>query len=155
MKRTLGLFRPCLASALLISVLGCSSGDMGSVTGTVHLDGKPLEGALVTFYPEIDGKDPMSGGGASMGRTDAEGNYELTYNRDEMGAQVGKHLVYIETLQESGGGDYGAGRGEEVPKRYNSQSELHVEVKPGRNTIDFLDLTSDGEKNRARRTGGY
>lgn len=120
------------------------------MTGTVHLDGKPLEGALVTFYPQVSGAEAATGAATSMGRTDADGKYELILDRNTKGAQVGKHLVYIETLEEGGGGDYGNGRGEEVPKRYNSASELNVEVTSGSNTIDFLDLTSDGEKNKAR-----
>lgn len=137
---------------LVASVVGCAGGDVGSVTGTVHLDGKPLEGALITFYPQIEAGAGMEKGGASAGRTDAEGKYELIYNRDVKGAEVGKHLVYIETAVESDG--YGEGRGEELPKRYNSESELEVEVKPGRNTIDFLDLTSEGDKNKVRNTDG-
>jgi hypothetical protein len=150
MKRPFTQPAAWLASGLLLCIVGCSSGNVGLVSGTVHLDGKPLEGALVTFYPETEGANP-SEMGTSIGRTDKAGKYELIYNRDEMGAVVGKHLVYIETLQEGSG--YGAGRAEEVPKRYNTQSELHVEVKPGRNTIDFLELTSDGQKNKARPAG--
>lgn len=138
---------------LCFAAVGCASGDVGTVTGTVHLDGKPLEGAMITFYPQIPaGADAMEKGGASAGLTDADGKYELIYNRDVKGAEVGKHLVYIETAVEGSG--YGEGRAEEVPKRYNSESELEVEVKPGRNTIDFLDLTSEGEKNEVRDLGG-
>ncbi len=140
--------------ALVASVVGCSNGDVGYVTGTVHLDGKPLEGARVTFYPQLNEKDAFSNGGTSIGQTDAEGKYKLMYGRGEDGAKVGKHKVYIETLEEGGGGDYGAGRKEEVPKRYNSETELEVEVKPGNNTIDFLDLTSEGEKEQGRNVDG-
>lgn len=136
--------------AMTSAFLGCgASGDVGRVTGTVHLDGQPLEGALITFYPQLDKNDnAMNRGGASAGRTDANGNYELIYNRDQKGAEVGKHLVYIETMVEGSG--YGEGRKEELPRRYNSESELMVEVKPGSNTIDFLDLTSEGKKNEER-----
>ncbi len=151
MKRHFSQFACWIVAGLLICSVGCSNGNVGLVSGTVHLDGQPLEGALVTFYPETEGANPMEIG-TSIGRTNEDGEYELIYNRDEMGAVVGKHVVYIETLQEGSG--YGPGRAEEVPKRYNSQSELHVEVKPGRNTIDFLELTSEGQKNEARATGG-
>lgn len=139
------------ALSLIICLIGCNDGNVGQVSGTVHLDGKPLEGALVTFYPQSQNADPMETG-TSIGRTDEKGNYELIYNRDVKGAVVGKHLVYIETLQEGSG--YGPGRAEELPKRYNSQSELHVEVNPGRNKIDFMDLTSEGVKNKARPSSG-
>lgn len=155
MDKQLSAIKVAVACGLIAFVSGCGNGKIGAVTGTVHLDGKPLEGALVTFYPQIDDKDAMEGGGASMGRTDAEGKYELIYSREQNGAQVGKHLVYIETLEEGGGGDYGGGRAEELPKRYNSESELNVEVHSGSNTIDFLDLTSDGDKNQARPEAGY
>ena len=41
-----------------------------------------------------------------------------------------------------------------MPKRYNSESELKVEVKPGSNTFDFMDLTSEGEKEQVRDVEG-
>ena len=135
-------------ATLLLFITGCSGdGKVGRVTGTVHLDGKPLEGAMVTFYPQNEGGG-MSRGSASMGRTDAQGKYELVYNRSTTGAEIGEHLVYVETMQEGSG--YGPGRKEEVPKQYNSESTLRVTVKSGSQAIDFLDLLSEGEKNQER-----
>lgn len=61
-------------------------------------------------------------------------------------------MVEITTLQE-GGGDYGPGVKESVPVKYNEQSELIVEVKSGHNTIDFLDLDSEGPISQGER--GY
>ncbi len=150
--------RPFLSLALLAlacSITGCSSGNIGTVTGTVHLDGEPLEGAMVTFYPQVEGSDAFENAGTSQGITDANGYYELILSRDAKGAMVGEHLVYIETGVEGGGGGYGGGdyeksSKERVPKRYNSESELKVTVKAGSNTIDFKDLTSEGDKNEVR-----
>ncbi|HBE66979.1 MAG TPA: hypothetical protein DDW52_02415 [Planctomycetaceae bacterium] len=139
---------------LLAGLAGCGDGSIGTVTGTVKLDGEPLADARVTFYPQIDASEAFDNAGTSAGRTDENGVYELIYNRDTKGALVGEHLVYIETLQEGGGGDYGQGRKEMVPKRYNSESELKVTVKSGSNTIDFLDLTSEGDKNVGRNVEG-
>lgn len=150
---SVSLTKLCVLTLLTATVVGCAGGDIGTVTGTIHMDGKPLEGALVTFYPQVADDSAMEKGGASQGRTDASGAYELIYNRDVKGAEVGPHLVYIETGEEGGGG-YGGGRAEEVPKRYNSESELKVEVKPGRNTFDFLDLTSEGDKEKVRDLEG-
>lgn len=129
---------------------GCNNSGIGSVSGTVHLDGKPLEGAMVTFYPQLEKSEVFDDAGTSAGKTNEQGIYELVYDRENMGAKVGEHVVYIETLEEGGGGDYGPGKKERVPKRYNSESKLRVKVAAGRNTIDFKDLTSDGEKNRGR-----
>lgn len=148
--------KPILSLALLAlacGLVGCSDGNVGTVTGTVHLDGKPLEGAMVTFYPQVAGSDAFDSAGTSQGLTDANGEYELILSRDAKGAMVGEHVVYIET-QEEGGGDYGAGRKEMVPKRYNSESELKVTVEPGHNTLDFKDLTSEGDKNQGRDLEG-
>lgn len=64
----------------MATVVGCGNSDLGTVTGTVHLDGQPLADAVVTFYPQ--GVDPAAGGGgASYGRTDETGAYELQYQR--------------------------------------------------------------------------
>lgn len=144
-----------LASLLAIAAFmtGCSSGDIGTVTGTVKMDGEPLKGARVTFYPVVEGEDTFDNAGTSIGKTDENGVYELIYGRGVNGAKVGKHTVYIETGEDFGGGyggEGGSGRQEEVPQRYNAKSELVAEVSGGSNTIDFLDLTSDGDKNKVR-----
>ena len=145
---------PCALLALFVCVLGvgCADSDLGQVTGTIHLDGQPLEGAMVTFYPIASESVVKSGdrGGASYGRTDANGEYELIYSRTKDGAEIGEHKVVITTLEESGGGDYGPGTPERLPKKYNVETTLTAEVKPGRNVIDFLDLNSEGEKQQAR-----
>lgn len=139
-----------LSIGLLAFCAGCGNSSVGKVTGKVHLDGQPLEGAVVTFYPILEGSaSPSSNrGGASYGRTDAQGEYVLVYNRNENGAEIGKHKVVITTLEEGGG--YGPGSPEKLPKRYNVDTELVAEVQSGRNVIDFLDLTSEGEKQEAR-----
>jgi hypothetical protein len=151
MTNRLLTFVSLLAGAACLT--GCSSGDIGTVTGTVKMDGQPLKGARVTFYPIVEGDDAFSNAGTSIGRTDENGVYELIFGRGVKGAKVGKHTVHIETGEDFAGGyggEGGSGRQEEVPKKYNSESELVVEVSGGSNTIDFLDLTSEGDKNRVR-----
>lgn len=130
-----------LVGALTLFCVGCG-GDMGRVSGTITLDGKPLPNAIVTFYPQ--GGD---GGRASAGRTDDQGQYELTYSRSEKGAKVGEHLVTITTAVD--GGDYSEESEESigqelVPTKYNAKSELKEQVVAGSNTINF-ELDSEGE----------
>ncbi|MFO7901453.1 MAG: carboxypeptidase regulatory-like domain-containing protein, partial [Pirellulaceae bacterium] len=59
------------------------------------------------------------------------------------GAKIGTHTVTITTARtvtdEEGNM---TATPEEVPSRYNFESELVEEVKPGKNTIDF-ELSSD------------
>jgi hypothetical protein len=127
-----------VAGSFSLLATGCgSSYSLGTVTGTVTLDGKPLPQATVTFS--------RGQGRMSVGTTDEDGRYQLQYSARQKGAEPGSHKVRIATQIEavSGEGDLAAvqGRKELLPPRYNDKTELTAEVKPGRNTIDF-DLTS-------------
>jgi hypothetical protein len=116
----------------IAGVSGCGGGGdrppLGAVHGRITLDGKPLGAARVVFEPKDSGRQ-------SFGRTDGEGNYELTYLRDMMGAKVGSHIVRIRNAHDR------AGLTETVPARYNVKSTLEAEVAAGDNAIDF-DLTT-------------
>jgi hypothetical protein len=113
-------------------LLGCSSGNVGTVSGKVTLDAQPLADAIVQFQP-IAGKSP------SAGITDAAGHYSMRYSREIEGAEIGEHMVRICTYS---GGDVDAEppkppTPEKVPARYNTNTELKVTVKSGSNTLDF------------------
>jgi hypothetical protein len=130
-----------VGSLLALLATGCgSSYPLGTVTGTVTLDGKPLPQATVTFS--------RGQGRMSVGTTDEQGRYKLLYTVNQQGAEPGTHTVSITTQIDavSGEGDLAAveGRKELLPPRYNDKTELTAEVKRGRNTIDF-DLTSTGK----------
>ncbi|MCA9086685.1 MAG: hypothetical protein KDA81_21660 [Planctomycetaceae bacterium] len=133
--------------AVLLAITGCGSGsdqpELGLVSGTITFDGNPLSGVAVTFVPD--------GGRPAMGKTDADGKYELTYIRDTPGCKVGHNKVQIGNTEESEdeaereGDDYVQKPTKSgpatIPARYNTQTELQAEVKPGENTFDFS-LTS-------------
>jgi len=123
-----------LALGLLAGCGGQDGPPRGTVSGKVTLDGQPLAGATVTFYPE--------GGRPSVGITDESGNYELAYTADKSGAAVGKHTVRITTAQISGEGVSPDKMKEKLPAKYNDQSELTVEVASGSNQNVNFDLTS-------------
>ncbi len=119
--------RAFLLSAVGLSVslvLGCET-PYFSVKGQVTLDGKPLRGAMVGFYPEQ--------GRGSHSMTDAEGRYELMYTSSKAGIPSGKCLVRITTAD--------AINPERLPKRYHENSVLTAEIKPEDNVFDF-DLKS-------------
>lgn len=134
----------CLRSFLLLAgvvlVMGCGGdSNVGSVSGTVTLDGSPVSDALVSFSPKRNGGSP------SAGKTDSGGQYTLQYTRSAAGAEIGEHDVKISTYQ-SANPDAEPPRtavAETIPMKYNYKSELTREVKPGRNTIDF-ELKKDG-----------
>lgn len=79
---------------LLITALGCGGRDLpelGTVTGTVTLDGEPLAGAIVNFTPTGTGRP-------STGQTNEQGQYTLQYLPDVEGAIVGEHQVTVELV---------------------------------------------------------
>ncbi len=124
--------------ALCISTLcltGCSS-DFVTVTGTVTLDGEPLENAFVEFTPQVDG------GSMAYGRTDSQGKYDMMFSMSQKGAMPGENIVRITTADV---GDEGAANSrEQVPRKYNVESVLRVNVEAGTaNAFDFP-LTTDG-----------
>ncbi|HWL06900.1 MAG TPA: hypothetical protein VNQ76_00645 [Planctomicrobium sp.] len=114
---------------------GSSSGDtpaLGTVTGTVTVDGKPFESLAVNFTP-------VEGGRPSFGITDSNGQYKLVYSTTSFGAKTGKHLV---TIAYHSGADPNDPKAEmsasegNLPKGYSS-IEKEAEVKPGKNVIDL------------------
>lgn len=154
-RLVVGLTACCLACLLLV---GCGDGgpSLGTVSGTVTMDGEPLPNVSVTFTP-------VAGGRGSTGKTDANGQYELMFT-DRKGALLGEHKIALRTIREASsaagaemssdsaayeaqatGGtqaDYDAATTTEpIPAKYNTATELTKEVKAGSNTID-LELTS-------------
>jgi hypothetical protein len=157
MLRSLQPVGACLGLVLVVGFAGCGDDGppLGTVTGQVTMDGKPLENALVTFIPE-------AGGGTAVGQTDANGNYTLATGARK-GALVGTHKVAVTTVKTASGGgevmeagsdayekqamggsaaDYNAAAtAEPIPTKYNSATTLQHEVTSGRNVIN-LELTS-------------
>jgi hypothetical protein len=121
---------------------GCGGGHpIAPVSGKVTLNGKALEGAIVSFQPLEASRDAGIG---STGKTDANGQYRLKTADGKDGAIVGKHKVVITHLtQQAGEGDQRPPRGgwpmaEKVPEEYNSKSKLTFEVLPaGTTEADF------------------
>jgi len=140
---------------MLVLALGCTGRPAGypetaPVEGTVLLDGKPLEGALVIFSP--------AEGRASRGTTDAAGKYTLRYTGEIDGAMIGSHVVSIvkeisdprfkaPSRSANGEGDLEPGVPDAplvnmVPNKYRGrESALSANVTDDQNVFDF-DLTS-------------
>lgn len=154
MSRFLGAILTC--SLLALVTVGCDSGPpVGLVTGTVTMDGEPLENAQVSFVPQ-------GGGATATATTDANGNYEL-YRLDGPGAVVGTYKVVVTTVKKAQEVDTDvatdsdayasqamglnvsayaqAEQSEPIPARYNKNSELVQEVQDGENVVN-LELTS-------------
>lgn len=105
----------------LLAGAGCGGREFAEVRGTVLVDGKPLQGAFVTFVPE--GPDVVRG----VGSTNAEGRYRVIRPGSKVGAMIGKNRVSVT------GGD----AGQTLPPQYNTESTLTYEVKRGANVFDI------------------
>lgn len=159
----------CLAAALgLVVLLGCGRGPglkTQRVEGVLTLDGKPVEGATVTFVPVKEGQ-----GASAVGVTDASGKFTLTVAatgraRTSPGAGTlpGEYFVGVvkttsevpasEEEEEASGKAASTSPGTSpsaepklvhvVPPKYNNPrtSGLRVTVKEGPNTIP-IELSS-------------
>ncbi len=123
---------------LAMGLWGCGGGSdsppLGTVSGVVTLDDKPLANAEVTFQPDK--------GRASVGQTDSDGNYTLAYTGSANGALIGSHRVVITSAVEAFSDESGEGKDREarpeiLPPNYNTKTTLDAEVKAGANSIDF------------------
>ena len=132
------MHRICLGIVLSMVLIGCGGGggdtpELGTVKGTVTLDGKALPNATVEFTPTGE-----KGGRPSIAVTDSGGDYELKYTDAHAGAPPGKYQVRITTAStttDEQGNDVVVA--ETVPAKYNYETELKEEVTAGSNTIDF------------------
>ncbi|GIX01778.1 MAG: hypothetical protein KatS3mg112_0715 [Thermogutta sp.] len=148
----------CFGLALALTAGGCSrqpTADYSKLNlvaggGTVTMDGQPLPNAVVMFEDVKDGT-------IAVGLTDVSGRYVLQIDSRKKGVTVGKKVVRISTatripgLNASFSSEGGSEEHSEsvvenrpqelVPPRYNRQSELVVEVEPGKTRYDF-DLSS-------------
>jgi hypothetical protein len=119
-----------IAAGCVLAVQGCSGDGFQTarVTGTVTLDGRPLEGAQLEFEPPRAGKTILP---AAYGMTDAAGHYELRRsggNGGAPGAVVGMNTVRISSSE---------GGAAQVHPHYSGDGAFQREVVIGPNVIDF------------------
>jgi hypothetical protein len=128
------VYLSAVIAILAVVISGCG-GPRGAVSGTVTVDGTPIENGTITFDPE-DGK--------GKGKTAAEivgGKYELPADR---GPLPGKYKVEF-TSQKKTGNKLPTGDGDQMrdetaqvlPAKFNTQSTYNVEIKKGTNKNDF------------------
>lgn len=118
---------------LVVLTSGCQRGPaLGTVSGTVKVNGKPMPYAYIVFQPI----DPPGTYGSAY--ADEDGEYHLRFSVHRDGAPVGKHQVSIRAAKgDELPDDASPGTRIHLPEKYNDQSELVREVKRGHNEIDF------------------
>lgn len=155
MRLTIGRRAAHFALIPLIAIVaGCGGGPkLATASGIVTLDGKPLEGATLSFIP-------TPGNAVSTAGTDVsgpDGNFQMTYN-GRAGLAPGKYKVVVSKTEDV------ASKGKEIPSVFAKASfekglmgatketippqnfEREVEV-PDEGATDFaLDFKSKGKK---------
>jgi len=128
MRRVQGIL---LAVLVLPTIAGCgksSTPPLMPVSGTVKLDGKPVAGAQVTFFP-ADGRLEWVG----RATTDTQGAFQLRYRDQQNGVPVGEYKVTLSTERPDIEG------AETFPAEYHNpeQTILAVTVPPGGTKFDL------------------
>jgi len=117
-----------------VLLMGCSSDPRLAVSGTVNFKGAPLDQGRIEFYPP-EGKGNMSGAVIQNGRFDipqktglAPATYDVRiFSYDTKGAKVPSEMP----------GEPGEGFKERIARKYNLDSKLTAEVKPGNTVFQF------------------
>jgi hypothetical protein len=126
------LGRGPLLAAVAVLLAGCSDNHTAVVTGTVRVDGEPLEKGSISFVP-VDGQGVTAGGEI------LDGKYTVAK------ASPGTMAVQIRYPQVAGTKKlYDTPESpirnvfrEVLPAKYNDRTELRLEVQPGNNEKDW------------------
>jgi hypothetical protein len=125
----------CLPIAALFVVLlmlsGCSEPTVGTVSGTVTVDGAPAKSGSITFFP-MDGKSSTSGAEIVDGQyttTLAPGTARVEIHVPKVIGQRKAYDTPDSPMMEI--------VGEALPAKYNEASELTLDVKLGENQQDY------------------
>ncbi len=132
--------RTIVPSAILMILVTCGGCSRGTIEGTVTLDGQPLAEGYVNFRPEPGTHGSGAGAPVENGEFAIEGLAEPLAGsyRVEITAtgKTGKMTI-------DGSGQKREAEGQILPDRYNTQSTLQEEVKPGQPNEFTFKLTSE------------
>ncbi|MGL4553251.1 MAG: hypothetical protein ACRC33_18965 [Gemmataceae bacterium] len=150
MTDTLSFLARRLAPAALLvamaALVGCGGDRPGEVSGTVSVDGQvPAEGSSITFVPT--GQTAGGGGLIEGGKYVVKlvpGNYKVEI-RVPKALTGAKPAPVVDGPLPGGPGAGGPGGSggpanieESLPAKYNDQTELTIEIKPGANPKNWV-----------------
>jgi hypothetical protein len=105
-----------------------------SVSGTVTINGKPVQGVEVQFVPEAKIRP-------SIGMTDANGRYRAEFLSSQSGVALGRCVVQLSIYRGESMRNY-------LPKKFNEEAasnpDFNLEVIEGGITFNY-DIKYDGE----------
>jgi hypothetical protein len=147
-RRHLHVYSALIYAAVGLAVQGCSTDDdlpRQSISGLIRLDGRPLPLGIVHYYPRsTGGRRPSVFGGAMI----RNGRFSIPR---EIGLIPGKYTVAVftgvmtQTKRENNQvpGNAHTLAPEMVPAKYNSASNLEIEIKDSHGIKDMtIDIES-------------
>lgn len=142
---------PLVAMAGLSILTGCGDGRIARypVKGTVLVDGKPAEGAMVIFCP-VEGPPELMRERPFDDMTDVNGQYVLRTFQPGDGAPAGEYRVMVRWMATNPGQTPTPGNPDEGQpvfdrlknKYFNPQSSVTATVEETENEIPPFELTS-------------
>lgn len=126
-----------LVFILAVTILAsCSKGPpKGTMRGKVTLDGVPIRNGAIRFVP-IDGKTTTAGGKITNG----EYSVQAPVNKFKVSINAADETPQPKPPRNSISDDEPLAK-ELIPLKYNTRTELTVDIQEGENTKDFA-LTS-------------
>lgn len=128
-------FSSMLASLLglvLLFAAGCSDPPTtADVTGSVSVDGVPVESGSIGFFP-LDGKSPTAGAAIEAGRYTAQ----VPFGKSKVEIRVSK-VVGKKKLYDTADSPVQSIMAEALPPKYNDESELQMDVALGMDEQNF------------------
>jgi hypothetical protein len=119
---------------MLLTVIlftGCSKSNLGVVTGTISVDGAPAKSGSIAFFP-TNRKSSTAGSEIIDGRYTAKVALGTAKVEIRVPKVVGKKKLYDkpdspmkEVLSES------------LPRKYNDETELKLDIHAGENVQDY------------------
>ncbi len=118
-----------LIAALLVA--GCGKSNVGTVSGTVTVDGEPAKTGSIVFYPQ-NKKARTAGAVIDNGRYTTEVALGTAKVEIRVPRVVGQTKLY-----DAAKSPVKPILAEALPPKYNDQTELTIDVQPGTNQHDF------------------
>jgi hypothetical protein len=125
----------CLATGGVLFLTGCGS-RLPSVTGTVTMDGQPLDGAVILFSPE------GQGGQVATGVADSSGKFQMGTYKPGDGVMPGKYKVTVT-------------RSEEPMKPTPSMGEVMAQKYRGKSQDEAKGASKDAMKTKVEQRAEY
>jgi hypothetical protein len=116
----------------VLMVVGCGEIKMGEVSGTITYDGKLVEQGSIAFIP-VDGSGQTAGSSIKDGKYLAQKVWVGMTKVRIMGAKVTGQKRMIDDPNSP----LVTTSAEYLPAKYNKETELTYEVRPGVQTKDF------------------